>query len=1794
MADTTFFDYVVGLDLDIGDAQAKLIKLRKQFQVELGRAIKIDPDVDTDATFRAATKKVLNQEKERIRVSDKIVGSLRDQLNNISRAHQSTKALLSSERQLLDMKQKELEQEDKIFQKRFDHRLKITRLTQRARVEAASSLSTVGTGQRFSRGRDPVQILKDPRTTTSTTRKIREQQVAVDNVNSSLIEQQALWLTIGQAVDKAADSRRSARMERLRSTSSSARSDDLIKRTLDDPSLTTTDLRRVNVADRQYNKLNSTIIAHRAILLSVAQAAKQLEDRNENLRDGISKLTEKQKTSNQTFLQTKAAANTRLLLMMGRGGQINQGQPDPVSQQLSGMGFGGFGAGGQGRGRGGGQSGGGFLDRSFLGGAISPRAILRYLVVYRAAIVVTRKFQEAIRETIRTIVELDKIQGQIAKVLPTYARNQDNLNSITEQGIDVAKRYGISIQETISSMTLLFQQGLSTVEVIKRVNAAMTLSTVTNLDPAKAVEVQTAFLKIYGNELNTVGKLTESLLGVESKHAITSMNLAEAFLASGSAAKELGVEFDQLLGLITAIGVRTRDTGNKIGTGLRFILPRIISDQAVKSLSREGVSVFGQKQGGEVELRDAGKILDDLAMKWGSLDKVTKAYIATSIAGRRRMNQFIAMMNGYGEAVIASLDANLAAGKSLEATATIVGRLDRRIQRLKNQFSDFGFTLGRIGIKDLMLSIVSSIDMAMGEINKLLDKIPNLTEKGKKITETILLITSGPEVRDAFKEAMEESLKVVEETPSEVLEREYRALTNIPSAIKNLISAAKLQEDDIFTDLVPRSSDLIKIMEDTGITVTKQYKQLLTDVAHGTKIITEENKDEIQKNLTSIFTEIPELVDKSRSKISSRINEVLKTISGEHSLLTPGVIQQATVAQITKAITPNEMTTSLRDALQELQRLRDLENNLDAFSSRLNETFRDQVKELKALEFGFTKFGASVDSVINSIKGLDSSIKSQVNIATLSGDSFNASEIKLNSYKDQVNELSKIIDQSKARKFTVFGADVNLTKNNLDPFINLVTQLNEFGRKPGTNAAAIVKDLGNMVTKGATEKEFQSAIDKVTQVTPDQYEEVEKLAREFEQLSNEQKVATDSTESLIRLQNRLISTVKELNNTENKRLKDIREINREQKLFNKELQISELENQGVMLARGGNFRGAKIQFSIKKERLALQKESFSIQKNLDNNLLTGQEIILAKERQEEIKSENSLLNKRESLMLRNLDLEKALTNQEIEFQKVLTQTNATGRVQSLKLDLREAKGFNVSEAVKQETALNLEKSLLKINEIKLSELETSDVLNGEESERLKTHRLTVKTQKQLVENLEIELSIRKQILIEQKKLERRALDSLELKEQRLQHGGAFKSQEALDEFKNDKKRLDIEKRYIKRELSQKSITTGEKILAEERLEEISNEISLLTEKEGIIKRIVNLELGLERSRKTFEEGIDRARVAGGIGNLRIEKDIAMGLHVPSYRGLQNQISMEKNILSQQELYKGILDVTDILNGEESSRLILLKEQIKTQKQLVENLEIELPIRKQIWIEQKKLERSAFKRDLTSSVVRDVTSAVSESYQTRKSLERDLETARREGDRSRIKQIEHDIKNLDSAWEDALIGGINAALPIVSAKLMKVMTNRFGGAGADKLSTGLAIGQAFGGLAGGGGRGAQAGAGLGSIVGAGGALIAGAGPYAPLAAAIVGIAGGAIGGMLDDTKEALIDNTLALRENTQTLENLNERILGAPAGFTLPAGASTGFGIAGTGGSVIVIDQNQLVNVIRNAFGTGLPKNNNLA
>lgn len=339
--------------------------------------------------------------------------------------------------------------------------------------------------------------------------------------------------------------------------------------------------------------------------------------------------------------------------------------------------------------------------------------------------------QRAFGEVVKATIEVEKSLTDINVVLNASARD---LGKFGKDLFSIAKNTGQGFDQVAKAATEFARQGLGIEETLKRTSDALILSRLSGLDAARSVETLTAAVNTFSRAGLTSTQIINKLANVDAAFAVSTADLAEAISRVGSTAQDVGVDFDQLIAIVTAAQQTTARGGAVIGNSFKTIFTRLQRTDTLDALEGVGIAVK-DLQGNTLP---AVQILKNLSDVFYTLSDAQRASVAETVGGVFQINILRAALSDLTKEYSIYNGALSTARSSTDQAIQRNKALNETLSALTNKtFVNLLEAAAKIG----EITIAPTLKTGLGGLNAILEefnKPEELQGAGTKIATGIL------------------------------------------------------------------------------------------------------------------------------------------------------------------------------------------------------------------------------------------------------------------------------------------------------------------------------------------------------------------------------------------------------------------------------------------------------------------------------------------------------------------------------------------------------------------------------------------------------------------------------------------------------------------------------------------------------------------------------------------------------------------------------------------------------------------------------------------------------------------------------------------------------------------------------------------------------------------------------------------------------------------------------------------------------------------------------------------------
>lgn len=289
-------------------------------------------------------------------------------------------------------------------------------------------------------------------------------------------------------------------------------------------------------------------------------------------------------------------------------------------------------------------------DLSLNTGEVSEK-LLNQIVQMAKTMIVARALRSIWTNAISYATEyFDKLN----EIQIVTMQTDSQIEALSQSYRNLAKELQISSTDIATAAVEFWRQGLDEEETMSRTKWASMYAKITAQSFDEAATQITASTNSMGVSAQEVVDLF-TYLGDAS--ASSGSEIGTAMQKAAAAAAAFGLDFKHLGAYIATVSETTRQDAASIGTAFNTIIARWHSIKKTGYTTNDDGTTTGandiSKALGDVlginlfengQWKDMAVVLDEIASKWNGLDAAQKSYIATTMAGTKQQNVFLALM----------------------------------------------------------------------------------------------------------------------------------------------------------------------------------------------------------------------------------------------------------------------------------------------------------------------------------------------------------------------------------------------------------------------------------------------------------------------------------------------------------------------------------------------------------------------------------------------------------------------------------------------------------------------------------------------------------------------------------------------------------------------------------------------------------------------------------------------------------------------------------------------------------------------------------------------------------------------------------------------------------------------------------------------------------------------------------------------------------------------------------------------------------------------------------------------
>lgn len=328
--------------------------------------------------------------------------------------------------------------------------------------------------------------------------------------------------------------------------------------------------------------------------------------------------------------------------------------------------------------------------------------------------------EQAIRAIIEPMKELDEAFIGVSKVAQA---SEADLNSFKDTAFDVGSTLGVTASDYMKAVETWVTSGETFMQAQEKAKVSLVGSFVGNLKPDDMVKYMSVPLNAFKKQGLETNDVINVMNETANNHAIEMDDLGKAYVRSANTAKDTGIDFGYLTGMITGAQEATRKGGERIGTGIKTIAMNMTN--ITSQLTPDTQKKFGWfKQIGvdfkdsNGQMREGDAILGDLVKKWDSLSQEQKGTAKFYLAGKEHAEILGGIIDQWERVEQVAGETNNQLGQGTNGSAYLehakqASSLKFKLVELKNAWMEL---MNNIGNSTGLTGLVDAVTVALQKL----------------------------------------------------------------------------------------------------------------------------------------------------------------------------------------------------------------------------------------------------------------------------------------------------------------------------------------------------------------------------------------------------------------------------------------------------------------------------------------------------------------------------------------------------------------------------------------------------------------------------------------------------------------------------------------------------------------------------------------------------------------------------------------------------------------------------------------------------------------------------------------------------------------------------------------------------------------------------------------------------------------------------------------------------------------------------------------------------------------------
>ena len=303
-----------------------------------------------------------------------------------------------------------------------------------------------------------------------------------------------------------------------------------------------------------------------------------------------------------------------------------------------------------------------------------------------------RRAADAIKEFAKDVVrvgqEFDSSMSQVAAI---SGATGDELEALRDKAKEMGSTTKFTASEAADAFNYMAMAGWKTEDMLGGISGVLSLAAAGNTDLATTSDIVTDALTAFGQSANDAGRLADIMAAASSNANTNVTMMGETFKYVAPVAGAMGYSMEDAsiaIGLMANAGIK----GSQAGTSLRSMLSRLAAPpkECAEAMDQLGISITNT----DGTMKPLNEVMEILREKFDGLSESEQVQIAKHLAGQEAMSGLLAIVNASPADFQKLTDAvNSSNGAAEKMAKTMQDNLGGDMTKLSSQFEGIQIAL---------------------------------------------------------------------------------------------------------------------------------------------------------------------------------------------------------------------------------------------------------------------------------------------------------------------------------------------------------------------------------------------------------------------------------------------------------------------------------------------------------------------------------------------------------------------------------------------------------------------------------------------------------------------------------------------------------------------------------------------------------------------------------------------------------------------------------------------------------------------------------------------------------------------------------------------------------------------------------------------------------------------------------------------------------------------------------------------------------------------------------------------